>query len=356
MIYIEKNEATDLFIPRGASITCDCEGGGCAGYDKGYEDGYAAGYEEGYESGYTEGYAAGQRGCGDLPYVTATYNVTTTTEPTKLYEHQSSAPICYSRMILEDGTILEAASAYTFSATGLHNVYFVPKSDELAYSNFQNIPTLVEVVIPNFITRLRIYIRSCPNLTAVSLSNFITTLRDGCFGGDTSLVSLNIPSGITSFGNSCFHDCSALTSIEIPTGLTEVGSSCFYGCSKLEGGITLPDSVTVIPDFCFDFCNSLTSITLGNNVTSIGGFVFPGGSTVPGLARASKLERIIINTVTPPTANTNAFAQFNVRVDWPLPYVYVPDESVEAYKTAWVNLTNLYPSERIKPISELPEE
>lgn len=111
-----------------------------------------------------------------------------------------------------------------------------------------------------------------------------------------SLVSVEIGDCVTSIGDSAFGGCSGLTSVTIPSGVTSIGHSVFYGCSGLTS-VTIPNSMTSIGNYAFSYCRTLTSVT--------------------------------VETITPPTLGSSAFYRTN---NCP---IYVPAESVEAYKTAW---------------------
>lgn len=100
----------------------------------------------------------------------------------------------------------------------------------------------------------------------------------------------------TSISLLLFNDCSSLTSITIPDIVTSIDSQAFYGCTGLTS-ITIPNSVTSIDSQAFMNCSGLTSVT--------------------------------IEATTPPTlGGTDAFTNTNNSP------IYVPAESVDAYKTA----------------------
>lgn len=88
----------------------------------------------------------------------------------------------------------------------------------------------------------------------------------------------------------------SITSFAIPQGVTKIRTHSLYNCTSLTD-VTIPDSVTVIQSYAFQGCTSLTGITC--------------------LAE------------TPPIIGTSVFLQTN---NCP---IYVPEESVQAYKTAW---------------------
>ncbi len=134
----------------------------------------------------------------------------------------------------------------------------------------------------------------------------VTSLGNQCFGGYSSLTSINIPSSVTSLGWACFANCSSLASINIPSSVTSLGEYCFGGCSSLTSivvdagnsvydsrencnavietesntmicgcaGTVIPSSVTSLGRSCFEGCSSLTSINIPSSVTSLGKYCF----------------------------------------------------------------------------------
>lgn len=154
-------------------------------------------------------------------------------------------------------------------------------------------------------------------------------------GGNKDLIDLierdittfNIPNGTTKIGDYAFNYCTALTSVIISNSVKSIGTSAFYGCISLTS-IVIPNSVTSIDSSAFRNCSSLTSIVIPNSVTSIGSNVFN---------RCSGLTSIRINATTPPTlGSSSAFSNTN---NCP---IYVPAESVDAYKQAsnWSSLAD----------------
>ena len=124
---------------------------------------------------------------------------------------------------------------------------------------------------------------------------------------------------VTSIGNSAFSSCYNLTSITIPNSVTSIGKHAFSSCYNLTS-ISIPNSVTSIGDYAFRNCSSLTSITIPNSVTSIGNQAFDW---------CSSLTSITIEATTPPTLGTSVFNETN------LVAIYIPDNTLSAYKEAW---------------------
>ena len=78
-------------------------------------------------------------------------------------------------------------------------------------------------------------------------------------------------------------------------------------------------NLTLIGSNGFDGCTGLTSITIPNSVTSIGVNIFNG---------CTGLTSITSENINPPIMNSFALSPI------PLENIYVPSESVDAYKTA----------------------
>ena len=142
----------------------------------------------------------------------------------------------------------------------------------------------------------------------------------------TSVNSVEIQNTVTTIGDDTFYVCRDLTSVTIPNGVTTIGYNAFNYCSGLTT-VTIPDSVTSIATYAFYYCSGLTSVTIGNSVTFIGSSVFYG---------CTSLTSVTINATTPPSLGSSAFSDTN---NCP---IYVPAESVDAYKTAtnWKTYAN----------------
>ena len=152
----------------------------------------------------------------------------------------------------------------------------------------------------------------------------ITNLPSG--GGNEDLINLierdvttfDIPDGTTKIGSHAFNECTSLTDITIPDSVTIIDYYAFTKCFKLSS-VTIPNSVTIINSNAFYFCSSLTDVIIGNGVTTIGSWTF---------SYCNALTSVTIKATTPPTLERGPFDNTN---NCP---IYVPAESVDAYKTA----------------------
>ena len=294
------------------------------------------------------------------------YNVADTSTSTQLYFYSSQQGLICNASIMFDKIEIDnvemsisdldtAEGKYQFSTTGEHVVKYTLKDptfigiemDDVQITNigatFLQCTAITEVIIPNSVTTIGIYafydctgltsitipngvtsigsdaFCGCSGLTNVTIPNGVTSIGSDAFNGCSGLTSITIPNGVTSINTYAFSGCTGLTSITIPNGVTSIGNNAFYQCSGLTN-ITIPNSVTSIGQQAFDGCTGLTSITIPNNVTSIGNYAFRS---------CTSLISVTVQATTPPTLGSNAFdTNASGRK------IYVPSESVEAYKEA----------------------
>ncbi len=146
-------------------------------------------------------------------------------------------------------------------------------------------------------------------------------------GEDNGVI---IPDSVTSIGEMAFgYWPSNNQPLVIPDSVTSIGDNAFIDWKTNNQPLVIPDSVTSIGSSAFyNWSLNNQPLVIPNSVTSIGSSAFYNWSVVP---------YIEIQAITPPTlANISAFANQN---DAP---IYVPDESVDAYKAAtnWVDLAD----------------
>ena len=107
-------------------------------------------------------------------------------------------------------------------------------------------------------------------------------------------------------------------------GATQIRSHAFYSNSGLTS-IVIPDSVTNIGGNAFYTCDNLTSVVIGSGIEEIGTDAFVGCN---GLT----LFRILATT--PPSISSLFGSTSGGGITTPPCVIYVPEESVDAYKAA----------------------
>ena len=156
--------------------------------------------------------------------------------------------------------------------------------------------------------------------TTYTIPDSVTTIGDYSFSDCTSLTSVTIPDSVTTIGEYAFCDCTSLTSVTIPDSVTTIGEWVLAYCDSLTS-VNIPDSVTEIGKRAFQGCSSLTSVNIPDNVTTIGYDAF---------WECSSLTSVYCKATTPPALRgTNVFDSNGSDRN-----IYVPTESVEAYKSA----------------------
>ena len=189
---------------------------------------------------------------------------------------------------------------------------------------------------------------------------------------NSEVHSLEIPSGITEIGKQAMNQ-SEIDTLIVPKTVTKIGSSCFnnteIGCvsylgtisdwlqidfggrfdanplfalwnsnfyieGKLATEIEIPEGVTTINDFQLAYNRTTTKYILPASLTTIKPKAFRDNT---------KLATIICNAVVPPTCGEDVFKSIRSSC-----IVYVPAESVDAYKAAdvWkgLNIVSLEPT------------
>lgn len=241
------------------------------------------------------------------------------------------------------------------------------------------IPDDGKVVIPNTVTEIgRRAFFDCSELIAVEIPNSVTIINEQAFSSCKGLTAINIPSTVENIGYEAFSNCNGLTSVIIADGVKKIDDYAFSGCSNISK-VVIPNSVkymgtrvfldcaslvtvklsenilsiphstfnrcyslknvdfssrlTRVEDYAFSECTSLVSMTLPNTITYIGNNAF---------LKSKKFNSITIKATKPPLVAPNSFNYTN------LSSVFVPEVSIDAYKTFW---SSIFDISKLKPIT-----
>lgn len=176
----------------------------------------------------------------------------------------------------------------------------------------------------------------CANLVSVIFPKSITSTDANCFEGAnlSKLKEFNLPL-CKNVGNYTFNGCTnlVLDSIQLPS-CTHIGWGVFRKTSINLEMLELP-KIVAIQKYAFIGCKLLNGIDIGEDVKTIAQDAF---------SYIENLKIVICRAVTPPTLGAKCFNGNHADRK-----IYVPDESVEAYKTAtnWSAYAN-----KILPLSQ----
>lgn len=259
------------------------------------------------------------------------------------------------------GKSVAPSTTDAFGANIVSNTYrngkgvitFDDEVTQIGAKAYVNSMTLTSITLPNSVTSIGDNaFENCISLTSVTIPNSVASIGRCAFVWCFSLADVTIPDSITSIKAQTFFQCEALKSITIPESVTSIGDQVFVGCVSLSAfygkfasddnrclivdgalnsfapaGITeytIPEEVTSIGD-SFAFCDYLQSVVIPDGVTAINRCAF---------YRCSSLVNVYCKPKTPPTATTSYgdWIAFDSNASGRI--IYVPTESVSAYKSA----------------------
>lgn len=200
----------------------------------------------------------------------------------------------------------------------------LPSITSLGRGCFENISSLREVNIGKYLTNVDVLPFYHSPITSLTFNS--KTIADW-FLAQSTLVTVNLGSNVETISDETFKNYSGLTSIYLPDSIKYIGKNAFQNCTSLTS-IRIPTYYTMeLKDYVFSNCRSITSVEIRDNITKIGDRAFN---------ECSSLSSVTVLATTPPTLGNYAFYNTN---NCP---IYVPQQSVEAYKTAsgWSTYTD----------------
>ena len=154
------------------------------------------------------------------------------------------------------------------------------------------------------------------NISNIDL-NGVTKIGYKAFDRLNGCTSITIPPSVTTFSAYAFSGSSSLNSVTI-----DYASNATLGYDQFKDlpitSLTIGSHPTSIPSSMFENCTKLTSLDIPSNISSIGSHAF---------ASCTGLTSITVESTTPPTLGSYVFNYTNCPI-------YVPSESVDAYKAA----------------------
>ena len=212
----------------------------------------------------------------------------------------------------------------------LKAVFNSPTSTNHGVSFFSGCSSLEEVIFGDKVKRIN---SGKAGWNDLQFFNECSSLKKVYWGANSDYIPFK-----------CFKNL-PLETIDNVSNVTMIKDESFSGCSKLQSEITF-DSATEVGGYSF-YGSSIQSLIFSSENLNLIGKVTDYSSTTDYAFAGSQIAQLVLSATTPPTLQgTNNF--INTPIEFGAGYIYVPDESVDAYKAA-TNWSEY--SSQIKPIS-----
>ncbi|MBE6198495.1 MAG: hypothetical protein E7141_07505 [Rikenellaceae bacterium] len=209
-------------------------------------------------------------------------------------------------------SIADGAFRYMYHPT-FHGKFASEDGNSLIVNNrliaIVNSADMTEYVVPSNVTSIGESVLCMP----ATAYNKINLFSGNCASEDGSMLICD--------GVLCAIAGGTVTDLVVPESVTKISAYIAY-MNKCLTSVVIPDSVTTIGYTTFSFCDKLKSVTIGRGIVDLGESNF---RDCPLLAEINCMA-----TTPPVLGGKYSFEKMNDE-----PYtIYVPMESVDAYKTA----------------------
>lgn len=249
---------------------------------------------------------------------------------------------------------LTKIAANAFYKSGVISVE-TPMLKEVGYSAFDGCASLESIDLIEVEKLDNNAFRGCDSLSGHIIAPKLTTTGQNSFSktGITSITAEKLETVTYYLFGECpnlekailpmvkrieqfsFRYCRKLKEVNFDS-VEEIVSGCFQECIELKE-VRLPSIIKLGAQVFDDSTNTFELLDFGNSLQEMGNYSCSAGT---------KMKAIIIRATTPPTLGSGVFDNTK---NCP---IYVPDASVDAYKSA-TNWTTY--ASRIKPLSEYVE-
>jgi hypothetical protein len=224
-----------------------------------------------------------------------------------------------------------------YNCKKLENITLPESLQNVSKNIFWGCANLKSIIIPNRLSSIsETMFHDCINIESIVFGSEsqVKSIGKRAFSNCVNLKDIILPPLVTELGGDAFSYCSNITLVVLTDDIPSLGDNCFVGCRALRW-VNIPAKVTSLGKNCFAYCKSIENpLVIPSTILQIGENAFWECSSVPYF----KFMSVVPPSITGPNA-------FNLTKS----NIYVPDESVEAYKSAtnWAAY-----ADRIKPLSE----
>lgn len=232
----------------------------------------------------------------------------------------------------------KSPGTYTYkNCTKLSTVVYEGNPYDVSESCFDGCTVLRNIDTTKF-KRINKFAFRKTMLSSLDLNN-VTSVGVNPFVGCGQLKTINIPDSITTYtsteNKNCIINVSSKTLITvasidlpIPTDIKIVGESAAEGNKTITQAVVLPD-VTEIKTKAFYDAWKLYKMEFGSGLKSIGSYGLNFG-----WYNNKQVHIFRFHSKTPPTIQSNTFNVSTSSTTLNVTRIYVPNESLDAYKTA----------------------
>ena len=302
--------------------------------------------------------------CGDCNLYLNNQPVTDLTIPngvTKINDHAFRG--CYSLTNVNIGDHVKSIGDHAFQEC--YNLASVNIGDGVTYIGdgaFYVCPNLKSVTMGNNVESIGLSAFYYGKMDSITLSENLKKIGIGAFWGCKKFTSISIPNSVTTIGEYAFENCVGLTSVSIGNGLKSIDEKVFCQCLSLAA-IVIPDNIEEIGYGAFTGCTDLSSVVLGDNVKTIGPGAFSHCTNLSSITfpesvdsikqqafyNCTNLRTVYCHDVEPALCGEKLYGYIFISayydIDLSACTLYVPDESIEAYKVAegWKDFGSILP-------------
>lgn len=222
------------------------------------------------------------------------------------------------------GTLKTCGLSVFGNCENLSKVVIAEGVPEVYESMFNMCYALADITLPSTIEVLRPYcLYGCP-FSKLELPEKLRLIEEAALYG-TGLEEIVIPDNVESIGAYGLAWNFAATSIKLGKGVKEIGKNCIHFTYNLTS-VELNEGLETIGEAGVSACYGLTELTIPSTVKNIGDIAFYNNPLETLINKAVE-PQVIDGTLSYITDEVNIYENCTL---------YVPEESIEAYKSAAV--------------------